>query len=603
MDTEDLKLTPQHFRDASINTLIAKAERKECHHYSSLFFNEAKKAQKNAAKKLSVVYDLLGTITGLHLQSDSRKEPLTPNEAIDRIPAEDVNSLQECASEIEDAELRARAADLVWIRKRDHKMAELAVHSYIDSASTLEDADRWPPCFERTERAFRLSRSLGERSDTRPFVVDFIEKMLAKCNGEDPLFLSNRLMGLLCEHKIGDPTKYSALCEKAALKAETTRNWRMAEVHWQRKADWDSIAEDHDARKKSLVSAAETNVKIAQATAGGDRPGYMVASTYLRKAIEAYRRIGGMKGRVDEIHKLLVEFEQESLKEFAVISSPGVDLGEAIEAAKESVKGKNLLDALMALSLGFRVESKEVIRKQVEETARNAIFMHLMDAVVVNEKGKVVARKPGLFLKEGDDYEAALRPHMFERMKIAYSIDVQALIEPMRRQIESEHRITVEELRPIVLDNPFIPQHREYFCARGLVDGLKGDFLSAIHVLVPQFENSVRILLEQNGVTTSNIDENGIQQEYGLNELLYLEQTKTMFGDDLCFHLQGLLVEKAGANIRNRMAHGLMYAGDFYSPECVFLWALILRICCLPFIRSQSRPQQVDEQIEDSQAL
>ncbi|MFZ1978698.1 MAG: DUF4209 domain-containing protein [Bacteroidota bacterium] len=112
--------------------------------------------------------------------------------------------------------------------------------------------------------------------------------------------------------------------------------------------------------------------------------------------------------------------------------------------------------------------------------------------------------------------------------------------------------------------------------------GLQGDFITAIHFLVPQFENSLRYILEQQGVPTSGIDDDGIQEEYDLNKLLFLEDTKKLFGENLIFHLQGLLVEKEGANIRNRMAHGLMYPGDFHSPDCIYLWALILRLCCWP---------------------
>lgn len=47
------------------------------------------------------------------------------------------------------------------------------------------------------------------------------------------------------------------------------------------------------------------------------------------------------------------------------------------------------------------------------------------------------------------------------------------------------------------------------------------------------------------------------------------------------FDLQGLLVERFGANLRNRMAHGLMADIEFTTPTVLYLWWLVLRICVI----------------------
>ena len=47
------------------------------------------------------------------------------------------------------------------------------------------------------------------------------------------------------------------------------------------------------------------------------------------------------------------------------------------------------------------------------------------------------------------------------------------------------------------------------------------------------------------------------------------------------FDLQGLLVERFGVNLRNRMAHGLMGDDEFASPTGLYLWWLVLRICMI----------------------
>ncbi|MBI3786738.1 MAG: DUF4209 domain-containing protein [Ignavibacteriales bacterium] len=599
-----LPLTVQDFKSSNWKEILGRAKKRDCFDYNSLFLAEAREAEDKGQKVRHLVCRLLADITSLHLKSENSKEPFGPlivmegkRSAIVKDFSDDQLSLLKGAlPEIDDPELRSRVADVLWLRKRDYKDAEIAIESYIESAKILEDPNQWTHTFHRIERAFRLAALLGDATRKFEDVVKHIEDVLNKYDAEDPLHLSQKLMSLLCERRVGDPVKYGKLAEKAAKNSEEAHNWLRAQIYWQRKAEWDRIAKNEESQKKSLACAAETYVRMAEATLIGGRPSYMLASTHLNKAIEAYRRIGGMNERIDELHKLLLDYEQKSIKEFGVISSPSIDLTKTIEDARKSVKGKKLIEALFILSQGFRIQTIQELRKHVEDSVKQAPLASMISGVIVNNKGKVIGKRPGLLLEEGDEYEKALRPHMFQEAKLGYSIDVQALIDPMRRQIEIEHYLTIDDLGPIVLNNPLIPQYREDLYARGLLSGLQGDFVTAIHLIVPQFENSVRYLLEQQGVLVSGLDDEGIQEEYDLNKLLYHSQIKTTFGEDLLFHLQGLLVEKEGANMRNRMAHGLMYPGEFYSPDCIYLWALILHLCCWPSIaKLYGTPKEEDE--------
>jgi hypothetical protein len=129
---------------------------------------------------------------------------------------------------------------------------------------------------------------------------------------------------------------------------------------------------------------------------------------------------------------------------------------------------------------------------------------------------------------------------------------------------------------------------------------MEGDFVSAAHLLNPQLENTIRYVLSHRGVITSSINTEGIQEEFNLNRLLSLEQTIETFGVDTVFDLQGLLVERWGANLRNKVAHGLMSHAAFYSVDTVYFWGLMLRLCCLPIIIAQSKADN-SKQEEESQ--
>jgi hypothetical protein len=138
-----------------------------------------------------------------------------------------------------------------------------------------------------------------------------------------------------------------------------------------------------------------------------------------------------------------------------------------------------------------------------------------------------------------------------------------------------------------VRHNPFVPPGREYIFAQGLLFGLQGEFSVALHLLLPQVENSIRYILSSTGIITSSLNSEGIQEEFDLNRLLQMPETLEVFGEDLIFGLKGTLVSRAGGNFRNRLAHGLLDYDHFQSYDAVYVWWLILKICCLPLITTQ----------------
>ncbi len=112
--------------------------------------------------------------------------------------------------------------------------------------------------------------------------------------------------------------------------------------------------------------------------------------------------------------------------------------------------------------------------------------------------------------------------------------------------------------------------------------------MTATHLLIPQLENSVRYVLAGNGVIVSRLDDPGVQEEKGLGELLYEPKLEELFGEDLLFDLQGLLLERFGANLRNKLAHGLMDSDEFSSAPMLYVWWLTLRICVIYLVVSRS---------------
>lgn len=148
------------------------------------------------------------------------------------------------------------------------------------------------------------------------------------------------------------------------------------------------------------------------------------------------------------------------------------------------------------------------------------------------------------------------------------------------------------------LHSPFVPPSRARIYARGLYAGFIGDVLVAAHLLVPQLENSLRYILQENGEIVTGLDNKGIQNENGLNKLFedHQELLEQLIGRDVTYDLRGLLAEHAGTNFRNRLMHGLLDDAvfmDTFPFHTIYLWWLTLRLVILTYLSNQPHSDTV----------
>lgn len=590
MSPLNLTLTKDDFIDSGWEEIVNNSERKECSRYSMAFWKKAEEANVAGNVKEQAVFEILAAVSGAAIKAESNEAFFA--EIFQNLTDEHLNFLAEIAPEISDRELQARVADILWVRKRDRQMAKLAVDAYLESAMQLDDPQEWDLSYERIERALRLSRIIKYHTDV---VFAHIEKVLDLYKGEDTSWFSAKLMELLLEYKFEEPAKYALLAEKAAKLAESANDWRRARNYWEIKAQWHFIEKNQKQQCTALMSAAETYVKEAEDALKRTPPSYSVASHFMQKAYEAFKRIPGKKedkikiaakARAEEVHKILLEYQEKSTEEFISLSQE-IDISDEIEQAKAYVRGKEFNDAIFALALLAASPKVSSLRQQVQETRGLSSFF---PAVIVNEVGKVTARQPDNF----DEAEAAIRFEMYRNAILVQRLHAQAYIEPARYQINLEHNVRIQDLHSLISYSPFVPPNREYLFAKGLYAGLTGDFITSTHILVPQIENSIRYLLSQRGVLTSGIDNYGIQTEHQLSTTLYSQEIESIFDKDTLFDLRGLLIEKSVSNLRNRISHGLINDNGFLSPLMSYLWWLTLRLCCLPILEHQQKVEQSD---------
>ncbi|KHG42736.1 MAG: DUF4209 domain-containing protein [Aphanizomenon flos-aquae KM1D3_PB] len=590
-------LTKQDFINSGCKEVVNSSERKECLSYHMTFWNKAKQAEAVVNIREQIVFEILAFVTGAAINPELNDEFF--GEVFSNLAEEYLNFLTEIAPEISDPELQARVADILWVKNGNYQMAQLAVEAYLESAKQLEDPQKWTHCVDRIERSLRLARKINYKPE---IVIEYIDEVLNRYQGEDPLWLSIKLhellqdeknINLLQKTKLLNTSKYSDLAKKGAIFQESSKEWDKVRNYWKIKAEWHRIEKNVEKAYTARMSAAETYIKESEDSLTKHPTPYFKASHDLQKAFEAFERLQSqgteeekavIKNKLEQIHKRLLEYQQKSSNELITISSEfKFNISEEVELARSQVKGKEFPEAILALAVLATPPKVSELQKMVEE---NVVLSRFFPIVKMNEMGKVVARR------NSNDEEKVIRYEMHVEAIGYQKIFAQAFIEPARKQIISEHIIQKSEdhkikesyLLPLVSNNPFVPSGREHLFVKGLYAGLIGDFITSTHILIPQIENSVRYLLSNRGAITSGIDNknNGIQQENNLNTTLFpskYPQITSIFDEDTLFELQGLLIEKSGSNLRNRMAHGLINDNEFFSPIFSYLWWVTLRLC------------------------
>jgi len=602
MQLSDISMTIEDFERCNWQEAITKCEKKACGYYTTQLVRKAREAEEAGDFKAQGVFTLLANICSFEMNLESKETPFecrsrsgTIRTAIpDDITDEQLALLAELIPSIRDAEMRARIADVLWVRNRDYLMAECAVKAYLKSSETLEKIGYWPPISKRLERAMQLALYLNEPLLTE--VVTHIEGLLEICDDDlsqiQPLGVMNVIRRNRKKLKrVGklSASDYAELADRAAFRAEKLERWTLAEQYLSLAASWYATQNNTKKEFDTKMRIAETYVRRSEeALTKRNPPSYFAALVFHRNAISVLRQIPGTEERVAQLHKQLLGYGERSRAEVHPISiNIDQEVQESInrdmERAAERVRGKTIQDALSELAIMVNPPAVRALRKTAQDAMNEHPLASLSSNIMLNDSGKVIHTSP----RDSDDKEATMRAEMFTHANMLQQLNVVRVIEPARRQILEEHAVRTKDLCGLVLNNPFVPSGREYIFAKGLYAGLIGDFLVSSHLLIPQLENSIRVLLEKSGEITSTLDDRGIQQERDLNKTLYDSYATTLkeiLGEDLVFDLRGLLVEKKGANLRNDVAHGLINLNSFSSdhPSChLYMWWLTLHLCCI----------------------
>ncbi|MGX5729702.1 DUF4209 domain-containing protein [Pseudoxanthomonas beigongshangi] len=594
---EDLAVTPHDFSESEWRDALADSAREG---YSSMwqaFSSAAGQAMEQGRDARGKVLWLLADACSMMLSPRSANEPFKPimvmgdrrSSIPDDLTKEDVAFFAQIVDEIDDARLKARIADLVWLlaKPREVRFALIAIDSYraipLDAETWVRDGR------ECWNRAIGLSRMLRQAAGDRLQEIETaILAALLPVVAEDG-YLALWLAEVLKSNRLGrgHHPQVAEKLETLARQFEGAGDLHRAVDHWRAASGWFLLAGNNEKAAEATVAVAECLVKQAVARISSDSPSHMAAASSYEEAIQVYRTIPRAEraryrvdDRIIELRTLLNESGEQSLGEMGIIRSPEIDITKLVEHARDSVRDKSPLEALKALANLHPGTNAKQAREEALATLRKHPLQSFFAATVMSRDGRVIAKRPGLS-PAGEptaDDEIVIRSQMIHDYEILLGLAVQGEIIPALEIVLMEHRLREADFVALAAGSPVVPKGREQLFGKGLFAGYDRDWSSAIHLLVPQIEHMVRMALKQAGVKTTTLDSNGIENESGMSTLMDAPEADKVFGDDLAFEFRALFCDAHGPNLRNTIAHGLLEDEGCHSVYVVYAWWLALKL-------------------------
>lgn len=500
--------------------------------------------------------------------------------------------------------LKARYAHILWFSPRKHgKYAIVGTDCYLEVVKLLEEKEKQTSenhtgldIIHAIENAFYLAKSIGDKGKIES-VKSEIKRLIFNFNLKSGWLFRLRadLINLMVEEKtiftIDDLKGLSALCLAFSKELADTHQ---AITFLQLGEKVEQRTKTQDINWQDLI--AQSYEKMMNANIANNKH---VAIGFCQSAIESYKQSKNT-AKVEELEKIYAKLKNElQFKEIEV----KIDLTKYVEECRtkassiaQKFSGEQIVEILMA-DKNLLPEYSAILdltKKLLAEHPLQTIF----PTTLYDEQGHV-AQHFGTpeeieFYHLLHQYRMSLEnfnmpfiyliiKEAFIQRKLTYSV----LMEFFTKRSWFGKTFTRN------IQNQPIPYNWLYLLAPSLYEYFRqmdyhyttGDYPNLVlcmDSLTLKIEGLLRDLLLYSGVTTfySTQDKSHrtIYREKDINALLHEEKVKDLFNADDLLLFRFVLVEKAGYNLRHKVAHSLILREEYQIDSVNLLLLILLRL-------------------------
>ncbi|MCY1169990.1 DUF4209 domain-containing protein [Sphingomonas echinoides] len=540
--------------------------------------------------------ELFASIMSIAVRPDDEANPFAAKLVMDgrrsMIPDDIVGEqsaiLAESVETLPNPHLRAKVGDILFYNSRKYwKAAATAIDAYCEIArgrlddtihpSPFRPADSIMDVIEPLARAAALTRLTRKRDDIPAIVRQTLracyDAALAGCHYV--VFVKISELGVW--YRILEESQVAHDAEELARNAPPgtfpeaiKRVWIIAASSHERLAN-----KDHANRCR--IEAAEQTLKMRE---DSNQPA--VKAHWTKVALGEMRRLSGTRDRVQQLRDELRTFQMAAQDDFGSFTTP-MDLSGPRGEIEALFVGISFADACIQFYHMSEAPSKQELRDIVLDLARKHPLTAMISSSHYDAEGREAARAPAM-PSDGSPSEEWFKAEAARYMDVVMFQQVQGKIEPARLSIAERISIQERHVLPIAEASLFVPPEREALFAIGFARMFQGDYATAVHLLLPQLENSLRHILMLSNRDPSKIEQDLIQGDRALSQLLEVNrrELEAILGEDVVHEIDILFNFKPGPALRNEAAHGKLPWGAFFHHATIFGCWFIFGLTCRP---------------------
>lgn len=297
---------------------------------------------------------------------------------------------------------------------------------------------------------------------------------------------------------------------------------------------------------------------------------------HLKEVVNILKTIYGTESERKKLLKEIDELEKKMIADMPVIRVEQ-DNRESVERLIKQLEVLDKKEAICYFAAFIPLPEK----KRVEDTITNSMrgLSDLFQIGILGKDGKAIAKsKP---IKNGNDEinEGAFQDKLEHKTAEYMSCFAQIMVGNTLNYIRTKFIVEETDIREIVENSIIVPEDRREAYIKGLMAGFSGDFITALYILIPQVENSIRELAIECGEPVYNLNEDGIEESKTMHAVLELKGVEEKLDADFLLALKTIFCSKFGFNMRNNIAHGLLSDNQFQSYNALYTWWFILKMC------------------------
>ncbi|BEG59700.1 DUF4209 domain-containing protein [Anaerostipes hadrus] len=549
---------------------------------SSLFTDADK---KKLPEEERYIFDLVKNISSLGMKIDNNGIEFHPMLvmadgrrafSIEDISEDDYLKLQNLELEKLPLILRARIADILWVNKKEFVAAKIAANTYWKLFILWYEANENIASLDMIQRAVCIS--VQTKQDTlyneiQEWLNNFIKSNTASSDG----FFLLRIIELFFYQKGFDVSIFLKVLDD--LINDSDNNVIKVEQAYELKIQCLSKLKRNDEAKQNKIMWANYYVDFAEKIFQNNIQDALRAVNYYQKGIMLYRDNGETQ-KAENTHRRLVEIQKE-IPKIMVPFTKEIDIKGVIENLKINMDGLTFEESILRLTQMLVFEKYEDIKERVIKRYNENPIAHLFEKKLINAEGQTVLVLPPLDIHNPEKNLKFLKLHMYqnalEQQKLLGDIWIKNALSLLREKFV----IDDSKMKFLVKDNLIIPDGRERIFQSGLYMFINGDYYEAIHILAPQVEKLFRNIAREVGGLTITLESDGSSLEKVLSSVFSLPEMLDCYDNDILFTFRGLLNERAGANIRNEIAHGIMDEYTCSTGACLYLGVAVIKLLSL----------------------